>query len=491
MRRAMQVLQGLGPQESRITYDYLYDHPYFGQLFLAGALSLINYPDSLNPSSSIQSIEMLYLVPRVLMGILAVFDTFLVYKIADIRYNRKVGFISAALFAVMPLGWMLRGIFLDSILLPFLLLSILCAVYYAKRSSSNSVHTNGINKNIILIILSGIFLGLAIFTKVPVFTMIPLIAFIIINQANGSKKNRLKRLGIWLIPVILVPMIWPAYAISAGEFSEWIEGIVYQAVRESVRNLRTSILLIFEFDPVILLLGGAGIIYSIVKKDYFILLWVLPYLVFLYGIGWVTHFHWIMLFPALCIVSALLFDNLIKAIKVQKIRHLVGYGIVSAIAISGFMTTTALISSSLNAVYIDLYSYIVKELELGREKNDHNENNEDITLIGSHRTRALMWIPKYVFNIDFVFRDTDLPNDNFTRPLESYQFILVADQNLFNRVTDRDYVQKYEKERTIASLYYNSSETIATFIDRESEQYNFMKMGENHGFGKFIEVRKN
>jgi len=102
-----------------------------------------------------------------------------------------------------------------------------------------------------------------------------------------------------------------------------------------------------------------------------------------------------------------------------------------------------------------------------------------------------MWIPKYVFNIDFVFRDTDLPNDNFTRPLESYQFILVADQNLFNRVTDRDYVQKYEKERTIASLYYNSSETIATFIDRESEQYNFMKMGENHGFGKFIEVRKN
>ena len=165
MRRAMQVLQGLGPQESRITYDYLYDHPYFGQLFLAGALSLINYPDSLNPSSSIQSIEMLYLVPRVLMGILAVFDTFLVYKIADIRYNRKVGFISAALFAVMPLGWMLRGIFLDSILLPFLLLSILCAVYYAKRSSSNSVNNNGINKNLILIVLSGIFLGLAIFTK--------------------------------------------------------------------------------------------------------------------------------------------------------------------------------------------------------------------------------------------------------------------------------------------------------------------------------------
>ena len=102
MRRAMQVIQGLGPQESTATYFYPYDHPYFGQIFLAAALSIINYPYSINPSVSSQSIEMLYLVPRVLMGILAVVDTFLVYKIADARYNRKVAFISATLFAVLP-----------------------------------------------------------------------------------------------------------------------------------------------------------------------------------------------------------------------------------------------------------------------------------------------------------------------------------------------------------------------------------------------------
>jgi hypothetical protein len=35
MRRAMQVLKGMGPQESTKTYPYPYDHPYFGQLFLA------------------------------------------------------------------------------------------------------------------------------------------------------------------------------------------------------------------------------------------------------------------------------------------------------------------------------------------------------------------------------------------------------------------------------------------------------------------------
>jgi hypothetical protein len=42
----------------------------------------------------VNSIEMLYLVPRVLMDILAVVDTFLVYKMAERRYNRNVAVIA-------------------------------------------------------------------------------------------------------------------------------------------------------------------------------------------------------------------------------------------------------------------------------------------------------------------------------------------------------------------------------------------------------------
>jgi hypothetical protein len=50
MRRAVHVLDGLGPQESRnVTWSFekSYDHPYFGQLFLAGALDMTGYPKSL------------------------------------------------------------------------------------------------------------------------------------------------------------------------------------------------------------------------------------------------------------------------------------------------------------------------------------------------------------------------------------------------------------------------------------------------------------
>jgi hypothetical protein len=67
IRRAMHVLNGLGVQEWE-----LFDHPYFAQIFLAGIFFMIGYPGSLNPViGDLGSIEMLYLVPRILMGILA------------------------------------------------------------------------------------------------------------------------------------------------------------------------------------------------------------------------------------------------------------------------------------------------------------------------------------------------------------------------------------------------------------------------------------
>src|SRR5919201_6807 len=135
IRRAMLVLNGLGPQDM----FYPYDHPYFGQLFLAGVFRIIGYPVSLHPSSDINSIEMLYFIPRVLMGILAIVDTFLVYKIAGVMYNNKrIAFIASILFAVMPLSWFTRRIYLESIQLPFLLSSILFAVYCAKKNYCSS-----------------------------------------------------------------------------------------------------------------------------------------------------------------------------------------------------------------------------------------------------------------------------------------------------------------------------------------------------------------
>jgi 4-amino-4-deoxy-L-arabinose transferase-like glycosyltransferase len=134
---------------------------------------------------------------RVLIGILAVVDTFLVYKISERRYNRNVAFIASVLFAVMPITWLLRSILLDCIQLPFLLSSILFAIHTRNRNGDKN------KKSIITILLADVFLGISIFTKIPAFTMIPLIGFVVYTNSNKS----LKTLGYWFIPVILIPLI--------------------------------------------------------------------------------------------------------------------------------------------------------------------------------------------------------------------------------------------------------------------------------------------
>jgi len=480
----MQVLNGGEVQEPTSEYSFAYDHPYFGQLFLSAIFKIIGYPDSVSPKvGDIGSIEMLYLMPRVLMGLLAVVDTFLVYKIAERRYNQNVAFIAAVLFAVMPLSWMIRGIFLDSILLPFFLSSVLFAIYGGKIKTTDNAKWNKKNS---FILLSGIFLGLAIFTKVPVVTMIPLLAIIIIINNKNSKKLII----LWFVPVILIPLIWPTYTIMTGHFDEWLNGVVYQIERESNKTLYHSVTLIYKIDPVLLTLGAVGFVYTLIKRDYFISLWIIPYLIFLYLVGWVTHFHWILLFPALCMAGAILLHDTVKRIRGKhKVVRLLRLAIIPTIVIFGLVTTITLITLNFNTSYLELYGFIAKELR------DHSEaagkNNETLTVIGGHRMKALMWIPQEVFKLDVLFRDTDNSKDNFTIPIKKNERpVLIVDLNLRSHLVPIQQDEKYQKYKRIGIIYYNT-DTIATFIDRQYNRSEIMNVDENHGLGRFVEVKAN
>ncbi|HJR84312.1 MAG TPA: glycosyltransferase family 39 protein [Nitrososphaeraceae archaeon] len=466
--RSLYVLNGLGPQLPPELYFYNYDHPYFGQFFLAGALSLINYPGSLDPSATIHSIELLHLVPRVLMGVLSIFDTFLVYKIGTMRYNRKVGFISSTLFAVMPATWFLRRIYLDSILLPFLLLSILFAVYYAKRTADeNTNHSNKnknyFDKNTILILLSGIFMGIAIFTKVPVFTMIPLIIFIILkSRKTGSRtKDRLKSTGIWLIPVILIPMIWPAYALSAGQLNEWLDGVLWQATRsdrpfpDEIKNV------FFRMDPILLGLAAVGLAYSIVKKDYFILLWAFPYLIFLYLLNWVYFFHLIMILPAFSIVATKVLVDLFGAMKNKKLIGPIEITVFASIIFFGFIFSTMLITQNVNAPYFKLVSKITQMAST----NDTGTNNvtQRTTLVGPGGIYSFYWVSSLVFGNDLDIKWFEENRDYIGGPFKTQKFILVTDdemRSLFLGNSKKEHVQ-------YATQLYNNSTLHETFkLDR-------------------------
>jgi hypothetical protein len=475
--RAMQLLDGLGPQIYPYDHPYFaYDHPPFGWLFLASSFNIIGFPDYLSSEVvDLESIKALYIVPRVVVGILAVFDTFLVYKIVERKYSRNIlAFIAAVLFAIMPTTWLLRWVNLDSLLLPLVLLSVLFAVACKKypiitKNDNSKQH----NERLLLIILSGLFLGLAIFTKIPAFTAIPVVGFLIYSLNN----NNLKILGLWFIPVLAIPAIWPIYSISVGEFDGWIEGINIQTHREG-RPLIDSIYLYFKTDPVLLILGIAGLVFATIKRDLLPLLWIVPFLCFLYFTEYSTLPHFVLIFPALCISTALLLIKFFPVgIKIRRSKQM----LLQSIIISGLIIlgvgTTMLVTLNVNGTYIKSIAFLVQYLSDGNNRNIYaasdNENTsnnttpEKLSILGDAR---YFLIPKYVYDL----------GNNFTSNWEDLlevkngKFLFIVDGDLISNINERD--RKREEPVSIDGNYFprsedmeiilsglNNASTIATF----------------------------
>ena len=230
IRRGIHTSDGLGPQEPTSNYD----HPFLGWLSLAAIFSIIGYPDSLNTEAGdTNSIERVWAAPRLIVGLLAVVDTFLIYKITERKYNNKAAFIAAVLFAVMPLSWMMRRVLLESILMPLILSSVLFAPNIKpiprglvdKQSPSQQKQ----QPYLLSALLSGIFLGLAIFTKIPAITFIPLVGYLVYSNSSRSFKS----IAVFVVPVLLIPLLWPTYSIIANEYDKWLDGIEFQTTRTS------------------------------------------------------------------------------------------------------------------------------------------------------------------------------------------------------------------------------------------------------------------
>jgi hypothetical protein len=500
----MHILEGLGHhQEQSNIYPHPYDHPYFGQYFLAGMLAIVGYPASLHLSSSsvasadgdtIHSIEMLHLVPRVVMGVLAVFDTFLLYKIAERRYNnRTIAFIASILFAVMPITWLLRKILLESLLLPLLLSSILFALYTKDQKRNYNIK---INKNILIVLLSGIFLGLAILTKIPIFIMIPLVGYLVYTSSNKNPKI----LGIWFIPVVLIPLIWPVDAIVIGDFNLWLNDVIWHTERQSSNDsavgatLLNSLKYLFQVEPVLLIIGIAGIIFAEIKRDFMILLWVIPFLMFLFIIGFVSFFHLIPLLPAFCIAAARMIVYLSNRISYKKIQQILPFVVILAIGSFGLTNTIMLITTNVTSNYFAVYASIVQYLVNDDKINDGNSNNNNndnvMTMIGRHWTRGLFWIPRYVYDIDLDFKKVDNAKD-IPLSVETENVILLVDNTIKRSASgNNNDIQNGQQQ---LNLYYKTI-PIATFKDKsmryDVDKYPYASMTENRDT-RWVEIRAN
>jgi hypothetical protein len=479
LRKAMHIMEGEGLQENSddlISYQsHKYDHPYFGQLFLGGVLKLIGYPDSLSPKSGdVHSIEMLYLVPRVIMGLLAVFDTFLIYKIGQIRYNKNIGLLSAAIFAVIPITWLLRRVWLEPIQLPFILLSILFAIYLNKQSTKDSITSYLFQKKLITSIFSGIFLGIAIFTKIPAFLFIPLIAFLIFSL---SKQN-LKYLGLWSIPVIVIPLIWPANALYLGELDQWFNALTWQSERTN-NGIFVAFQKLFMIDPIFLVISIFSVAIGAIRKDLFILLGVLPFIIFCCLIGYVSYWHLIPILPFLCISTSLMIFDLANRFFRKRYNTLFLLIFIFTVIISSCIISTNLITRSTNEFHLNVISAISKEVNnfnlknnnnnhtfgtIDQNQNTDNDNNKNkLTVLG---TNYWLWIPKYILdNGKNMYKNNFIAND-----VKTDNILLVTGDNFIKTMTrgnnTKDNVMQlkeiYSESNLISKLEQNTSKSIET-----------------------------
>jgi 4-amino-4-deoxy-L-arabinose transferase-like glycosyltransferase len=422
MERAIHLLNGLGLQDG-----YFHDHPYFGQIFLASIFGLIGFPNSWHPSTDQNFIASLYLVPRLIMGLLAVLDTFLIYQIADTRYGKKIALVSSLLFAVMPFTWIVRRILLDSILLPFLLTSILFAL-----------KTKGSDNKYVLASLSGICLGVAIFTKIPVFAMIPLVAGLVYFNTG---KN-VKALVLLLIPVVLIPMMWPLQAVSMHQFDVWLRDVLGQTQRPSF-GLPYISLVFFNLDPVLFILGIAGTMFAIMRRHYFILFWVIPFVIFLLMIGYNQYFYWIPILPVFCISASILVVNLLQRVNRKNPNKILPFVVILGIAMFGVISTFLVISVNVTNSEFQTTSFILQ-----------NVNDTDTTVLAN---------PTYEWVLHYVFHKNNTPNDySFVlfNHLKTGKILLVADPH---------FLIDLDRGKQLQQIYDNST-TISTF-DEDLSKY--------------------
>lgn len=468
-----------------------YDHPYFGRIFLASVLEFLGYPDIVQPSpGKIESIEMLHLVPRILMGVLAVVDTFLVYKIAERRYNSTVAVIASILFAVMPSSWLLERILLDNFLVPFLLSSILFAVSIPKSELNNGLHDR---RQVVLVLISGIFLGLAVFTKIPAFTFIPVAGFLVFS--NTSRSFRL--LGLWLGTVIIIPSLWVLLAASAGQFDSWLAGIAEQATGREDKPLVGSLQSFFRIDPVLLSVGALAVVMLLLKKDIVPLLWVLPYLAFFYFLSFSDIVHMVMLLPPFCIGFARLLDEgakyLISRLSLTKLQRLLPYIMLSPFAIFALLSMSILLVLDINSNYFLAYNYTVEYLS---SQEEQNASSNPIAIIGRYWTKSFLWIPQLVFDKDFLFiRDDSATFHRLsTQQILDYDVLLIADNRIMALASGRDDLNSDDLVSLKLKTVYDSTEVLRAIEDKgpryDRDVYPYTSLNFNRGIGE-IEIRSN
>jgi hypothetical protein len=284
--------------------------------------------------------------------------------------------------------------------------------------------------------------------------MIPLVAYLIYSV--GQKK--LRNLGMWFVPVILLPLIWPAYSASQNQFDYWTRDVLWQTQRQSAGF--ASIIASFAYsDPVGFIMGFSGLAYAVIRKDIFLLFWLLPFIAFLSVVGYVQYFYWVPLLPAFFIAAAAAIEKLVT------LKPKLLYPAIAGITIFGLLSTFSFITTDMTSAQFNAAAFLSDSIV------------DDVTIAASPN---YSWMLIYVFEIDHVFRDY---RDLLFYPVETERLILVADRHLeTNLNAGTGILEAYENSEVIARFESEVNEFDITKYPHTNLAWNFE--------GSLIEIRE-
>jgi hypothetical protein len=259
--------------------------------------------------------------------------------------------------------------------------------------------------------------------------------------------------------------MWPAHAISAGHMEFWLDDVIWQATERPESSLDNSLRDLLRIDPVLIVLGSVSLIYAALRKDSFILLWTIPFIIFFYFVGRVTYNYWVPLLPVFCIAGSLFIIEICRKIT-GGTRKLIGrvlpFVVISSIAIFGLIINVMLITADLTSAQIQAAAYV--QYQLNNEKAMGNKNiltTSNVTVISGPN---YSWIFKYVFKEDNIL-------DNFRdrSPIDTDKFIMMTDLP-YKTFLRRDNSDRSERLEAL----FDNTVSIAKFEGNASE-YDFDK----------------
>jgi hypothetical protein len=238
--------------------------------------------------------------------------------------------------------------------------------------------------------------------------------------------RRLTYVILFIVPAILIPALWPMHALTLGDWNEWVNGVLYQTQRES-RPLLNSLNTLFQVDPLLFVVGFGGTIYSIFKRDYFMLMWIIPILIFLQLIGYVSSFHLIPLLPPFCIVGGRMIMEIGNNSLNKKMRKLLPAIRISAIGLFGFISISMLISIDTNATYYQALAFVVQKLPDVQSVNATNAEPKTVDEVTLSGNPEYFWVPEFIF--DKSFKGSSYYSNV---PFKTDKYIMIIDKGFMN-----------------------------------------------------------